>query len=64
MDDTTLLAIIRDAVNNYTEPCYRKMRKSDFETNSDIDYSYLPYRNNMDVNQHQKEYGERKRIKP
>jgi hypothetical protein len=64
MDDTTLLAIIRDAVNNYTEPCYRKIRKSDFETNSDIDYSYLPYRNNMDVNQHQKEYGERKRIKP
>jgi len=64
MDDSTLLAIIRDAVNNYSEPIYRKSRKSDFETNNDTDNSYITPHDKVVINRHQKEYGERKRIKP
>jgi len=64
MDDSTLLAIIRDTVNNYTEPIYRKSRKSDFETINDTEHSYITPQDKVVVNRHQKEYGERKRIKP
>ena len=63
MDDTTLHAIIMDAVNNYTEPKYRKIRKSDFEL-SHIEHSHVTTHDKVVINQHQKEYGERKRIKP
>jgi hypothetical protein len=62
--DAKLAALIMETVNNYTEPQYRKARKSDFTTTDDK-YCEQPQSSDrvMD-NRLQKEYGERKRIKP
>jgi hypothetical protein len=64
MDDTTLHAIIMDAVNNYTEPKYRKPQTADYDLNCHMEQSHITPHDKEGISRHQKEYGERKRIKP